>query len=182
MFASVFKAKPGQIKTSVMDNQPRWMFVVDGNEMTAASLVPYTKTDHTVFFLLVQVAGGAGLWQTLGGKISETDLHWKNTAMREFLEETGYCLSSRRVIDALNDGTEDVVYVKYAKHGYWFHEVSFVSKEGWREVNAANMSEEDRKKVLAVAWISMQDLENVQLRPDVKCALDFMIARIKAQA
>lgn len=173
--ANTIKIKSAPHRMKLQDGQDRWAFDVDGSIMTAASLVPRCKNPFGGYaYLLVQVHDNGTRWQTTGGKVDEHDLHWKNTAMREYLEETGYCLPAKDIVAALTNGSSDVVYVAYAKHGYWFHDVPFNERHRWSSIALSKMSPEDQKKIMSVNWIKSKDLAGLDLRPDVKCALEFM--------
>lgn len=183
-FINTHEEIPGH--TVLEDGQPRRSFVVAGHTITAASLiVTRIDKDHGLQFLLVNINTPRGTqFQSLGGKVGPKDLHWKMTAMREFLEETGYCLDSAHIMSALMSTSAVVVHNKQSRHLYMFFRPGCSEKctMEWGKLNKNRMSPEDKERVLQVKWLTINECTTeFTLRPDVKSAITFFVEAFEKQ-
>lgn len=74
-------------------------------------------------FVLFDRKDGENKAQTLGGCVEKEDVHWKHTALREFVEESGVCPFD--VLSLLSSQHGICVYSPVAAHMFWFYEVTF---------------------------------------------------------
>lgn len=171
--------------TTLEDGSPRRTFTVAGNEVTAASLIMSRKNKEGILeFLLVEITTPKGnQWQSLGGKVMPRDLHWKHTALREFLEETGYTLDGAHSLCVLQSAHATVVYRKQSRHAYMFLNpiCSPECQVDWAKINKKRMSKADAERVVQVKWVDFNAFEEANVRPDVKSVILFFVEALKKQ-
>lgn len=163
------------IPIKLENGQDRNAFVVNGNHITAASIIPWRHSRAGVDVLLIDImADGKIMRQSIGGKVLESDLHWKWTALRELVEETGHDMSWQNILEKANYHGNDAIWREQSKHIYWFHPVDYDMSDMWAGRYTARMSKADAKRVIGAKWVNAvhPEAEGVTMRPDVVEVLD----------